>query len=526
MSITTKAFRFALTAAALCAAGNTADAKPRRVVILDFDGPRTLADTGRTAVVNVLGEQYDVVATKRWVDSKSKAARTNRGPQMWSKASKSSGVDAVVEGYVQDEGRSKVLTVIITDASNGSELDQLDIKLGSKGVTPEIRRQLRDGMEERLEYIEPLNLGNPDRLPNLNSGNEVKPRDMIGAKKKPVVDGEDETTTPKSSRRSKHVKDDGGDEPAETPAPRSKKDRESAEDQETTEKKPTKVATLEPKETKETKYQQETDNVVKLFVPEEAEIVAGPKAFHIPRATSRFRIGGGATYGSRSLTIGADNPDGVTQYSGIPNKGLEVNAAFYPFPTQKVDGVLSGIGFSFGINHAIGSVVTFADEDGTVGDYEINQSAWNAAIHYRQPLGKTFAIDGEVGYGQSNYVLVDAPATFEVPDTAYTYVHAGVHVDLNVTDHASIGFGGKYLYMLGTGDLSSVDWYGPGRSSGIQLDANFVIPLPSNLYARGELSYTRIQTEFDGVGQITEEEGVSDATDATITAGVNIGIHF
>ena len=64
MLTTSHAFRIALTAGALLSASAaTAGAKPRRVVILDFDGPRGLADSGREEVVTLLGEQYDIVAT-------------------------------------------------------------------------------------------------------------------------------------------------------------------------------------------------------------------------------------------------------------------------------------------------------------------------------------------------------------------------------------------------------------------------------------------------------------------------------
>nr|MBA2544923.1 hypothetical protein [Deltaproteobacteria bacterium] len=60
----------------------------------------------------------------------------------------------------------------------------------------------------------------------------------------------------------------------------------------------------------------------------------------------------------------------------------------------------------------------------------------------------------------------------------------------------------------------------------IQLDGNFSIPLPSNLFVKGELSYSRIKTTFDGVGVITEAEGVSEAVDSTVAGNVKIGISF
>ncbi len=270
------------------------------------------------------------------------------------------------------------------------------------------------------------------------------------------------------------------------------------------------------------------DNVVaNVFHPisDEEVIVTGGKAAHVPQPTTKARFYGGGYYGSRTLYAQAENPDGVTQFAGVPSKGIEVGGTYYPFPNKKIDGIQSGIGFSFDISHSLGSVVTFDDLD-TVSDFVINQSAWNAGIHYRTPLGESFAIDGEVGYGQMNYKIEDATPTFEVPDTAYSYLSAGGHLDLKITEHSSVGFGAKYLYTLGTGDLNSVDWYGPGKSAGWNFNGNFIIPLPKNLFVEGALGFTRIKTSLDGVGQITEDEGVTETVDSTVSGTLHVGIAF
>src|SRR6185436_8011605 len=177
---TTKAFRIALTAAALCAAGTTsADAKPRRVVILDFDGPRTLADSGRTAVFNLLGEQYDVVASKRWEEARS-SVKDVRGPQGWRKAAKQTGVDAVIEGWIQDEGRSKLLYVLVRDASTGEEVDKVSVKLGKSGVTGTGTDQLRTQLDEVLEYVE----STPEVGTKLPPVNARQAKEILGSKQR------------------------------------------------------------------------------------------------------------------------------------------------------------------------------------------------------------------------------------------------------------------------------------------------------------------------------------------------------
>jgi len=537
MTTTTKAPRFATLFAIIAPllASAAADARPHKVAVLDFDGPRALADDGKAAVIGALADGYDVVASKHWLDAKAAASRRVHGPQSWAKASKASGVDAVIEGWVQDEGRSKVLTLIVTDASNGDELDQLTIKLGRKGITSSISDQVKKGLEDRFEWIEPINGGNPDPLPEYNPKDNRK----IGARS-PTDDDVASDDDDRSSRRHRRARSDDRDDRSSRRRSRDddrydRDDRDDRDDREVhrrrrhddddvTIKEPRHVAAIEVKSSKADRDQNILANVFRP-VTEEEDIVTGGKASHVPRPTVKARVSGGGYYESRTLYIGAANQEGVTQYAGVPNKGLGVGASFYPFPTQKIDGIQSGIGFSFGVAHSLGSVVTFDDGD-QVGDYVINQSAWDAGVHYRAPLGSSFAIDGEVGYGARNYVIEDAPMTFEVPDTSYSFLSAGGHLDLKITERASVGFGAKYLYMLGTGDLSSTDWYGPGGSAGWHLDSNFIIPLPSNLYVEGEFAYTRIKTSFDGVGEITEAEGVSEAVDSNISGSLKLGIAF
>src|SRR4051794_36480736 len=118
MSHITTTFRLALTAAALVAATGAAEAKPRRVVVLDFDGPHQLADSTRSTVVALLGEQYDVVSTKRWETARADSSVHSKGPASWNEAARKAGVDAVIEGWVQ----SKTLNVLVRDASTGNEI--------------------------------------------------------------------------------------------------------------------------------------------------------------------------------------------------------------------------------------------------------------------------------------------------------------------------------------------------------------------------------------------------------------------
>lgn len=531
MLTTSKAFRIALTAAALLSASAaTAGAKPRRVVILDFDGPRGLADSGREEVVTLLGEQYDIVATKRWEDARAAAQQRAHGPQTWSKAAKKSGVDAVIEGWIQDEGRHKVLTVAVREASSGNEIDTVSVKLSRDGLSPQNKYKLQTELDGVLEYIE----GAPEPYGNLRV---IETRKLIGAKStrgedaRAASEDEDEKPARRSKRKTVAEAEDLEREDADA-APRKKKAKRADEDtaEETAAEEPeddaAPVKKSKDKEVAATADAKDNEDLVSLFgaTSDEGKKV-DPSASHTPVPTPKFRIGGGGYYASRTLTFEAENQTGPMSYPGVPHKGLQVQAEVYPFPLKQLDGGLSGIGFSFSIGHSAGSVVTFDDGE-SVGEYNINQSQFDAGIHWRQPLGTLVSLDGHLSYGRSTYTISDAPETFEVPDTEYSYLGAGVALDLDIAGRASVGFGAKYLYLLDVGDISSVDWYGPGRASGWGLDGNFVVPLPKQLYLRGNLGYTKYSIDFDGVGQVTEDEGVVSSSDGTVQAQVDLGIQF
>ena len=541
MSITTAAFRLALTTAALCAAASTADARPRRVVILDFDGPRQLADAGRSAVLSVLGEHYDVVATKRWEEARASAAQQTHGPAQWSRAAKQSGVDAVIEGWVTNEGRRKILNVIVREASNGREFDTISVRIdGKNGVSTDTSRQLQANLNEVLDWID-AGQNEPGNTLPVVTVKKIGPRhseDGDGrsrARRATTDDGDEAPAEPRRKPRRDRDRDrdseevEASDAPARSAtkaAPRARTESRTearTDETETTEAEPA----HEPKPLEVSTAAREAHELEILFPQhsEERKQVLGEKVDRPPQRTPRFMIDGGGYYGSRSLIWDTEPDAEVQQFAGISTKGLQLNAAVYPFPLKQTDGVLSGVGFTGSLHHSAGSTVVFDNVD-TIEEYVLNQNGWELGVHYRTPLNSLIAIDGGVYYGNQTYEIVDASPDFETPDTKYSYLGASAHLDLSITDRALIGFGARYFTVLDSGDLQSTDFYGPASASGLGLEASFQIPLPASLYVRGQLSYQRITLELNGGGIITDEEGVTGGHDSQITGNVNIGIAF
>ncbi len=523
-----------------------ADAKPRRVVVLEFDGPRRLADSGRSAVMGVLGDQYNIVATKNWDAARARAA--GRGPQQWRQASKQSGVDAVIEGWVQQEGRHHVLTVAVREAATGRELDTLSVRIKDDGVTPDASQKLAVQLDDLLSWID----GdiNADPTPTLPDVRTMRP--MLGARdpdrdrRRGDDDDEsfDDANTDESrsrrTRRSRRLdrddndrdRDERRDERRDDDRDRDRdddrrssrdddRDRDRDRDRDEREDEPKKrVASLEP--------DQDTKDLVKLFGPEskEAEIVSEGKTTHKSKPTPRFLIGAGPYVQARGMAFTYDptSKGSPPEYPGQTLKGFTASAAVYPLPRQKNDGQLSGVGFSLDISHSVLSTFAAMDDTG-YGDYTLNHSAWELGVHYRWPIDFV-SIDVDGNFGNFTHTIVDLPESVQIPDTSYSYLGAGARLDLRVTEGTTVGFGARYMYLLSAGDISDQDWYGAGTAWGAALDGNFVIPITSGLYVKGGVEYRRVKVSFEGSGMLSETWGVWDVVDSSISGTGTLGVKF
>ena len=525
------------TAAALCAAD--VDAKPRRVVVLEFDGPRKLADNGRSAVMSVLGDQYNIVATKNWDAARARSA--GRGPQQWRQASKQAGVDAVIEGWVQPEGKHHVLTVAVREASTGRELDTLSVRIKEEGVTTESSHKLAAQLDDLLSWIDgDINADPTPTLPDIRS---VEP--MLGARdpnrgRRRLDDdrgdeAEEDEDRPRRRRarrddrdrddREERSRDDRDDDRDRDRDDRDGDDRDR-DDRDRDDRRSKRVAFAD-----ET-TQKDTNDLVKLFGPEskEAEIVSEGKTKHAPKPTPRFMIAAGPYLSSRGLTFNYDQSvvGYPPEYPAQPIKGFQAGAAVYPMPAKAKDGDLSGVGFSFNIGHSVASHITAAYENGDeviTGDYTVEHLTWDVGAHYRWPIDYV-AIDIHAAYGGFAHGHSDLPDDVSIPETSYKYLGAGANIDLKVTEGTTVGFGARYLYLLSAGEISDQTWYGAGTAWGAALDANFVIPIHKSLYVKGAVEYKRVKINFDQSGELADQWAVSDVVDSAMTGSGYLGVRF
>ena len=108
----------------------TASAKPRRIVVLTFEGESKTANAGQQLVTQALDSEYDLVSEARWIDAKLAAA--GRGPLQWSSAAKATDVQAVIDGWIDPTAHAMI--VAVSDAMTGRQIDTVSVAISDQGV--------------------------------------------------------------------------------------------------------------------------------------------------------------------------------------------------------------------------------------------------------------------------------------------------------------------------------------------------------------------------------------------------------
>lgn len=143
--------RLAIVLAGLGTHLASAQARPLRVVVLEIDGQRVRSEAARTFVIDFVNDRDDLLSTRSW--TRAFARNTAWGEQRWHDASRATGADAVIEGFVVRDGRRHSLTVVVRRASTGEHIDDVTVDVAPDGMSATSRRQLRRGLDSILDWM-------------------------------------------------------------------------------------------------------------------------------------------------------------------------------------------------------------------------------------------------------------------------------------------------------------------------------------------------------------------------------------
>jgi hypothetical protein len=189
--------------------------------------------------------------------------------------------------------------------------------------------------------------------------------------------------------------------------------------------------------------------------PPDADTASTPAA--APRASDHTRAGSIASVGlqmeggSRHFSYVDRLTSTLRPYDLFVAPVVKVNADVYPFLGTRIP-VLSGFGAQGSYAHAF--ALSSQDEAGTrVGT---SWQAFDLGVRERLPLGQSFILGIDLGYGDTRFTFDDAiTPTEQLPSVHYKYLRGGldgryVHGDLSFT--AGVG----YRDVMSTGDFAAL----------------------------------------------------------------------
>ncbi|MEO8548820.1 MAG: hypothetical protein ABI678_02560 [Kofleriaceae bacterium] len=449
------------------------------------------------------------------------------------------------------------LGVQIRDASTGVQIDSVSVKIGDKGLSDDVMKQLAGQLDEVLNWVDG-DATSSDVHRDLPDARDKKP--TIGHKKFSHKGGDDEDedferSDDRGERRSRYGRDDdrdhdrhdrrdrrgsrrdddrdddrrGGDRDDDR---RINRDRDDRDDRDRGDRRGDSTPGLKRVADAAPTVPAETANPVLEVFPADAkeiDIVSTARAPRVVTPAPRFALYGGAFILSRGMSFAHDPPDSQMALPDYPAQGLaglSLGGSVYPMPVNKLDTDPSGIGFSFALQKSVGSLFSAYDPDGnTYGDYTIDHTAYEGGVHYRYPTDLIVA-DADINYGKYGYIIQGLPGGVQIPDVDYSYISFGGTLDLKITDRTRGGFGAHYMYLLDAGDVSDEGWYGSGSASGLDLEAHFQIPVSQALYVRGQVDYRRVSMDFEESGDVSSMLEVANIVDSTIGAQFVLGVQF
>jgi hypothetical protein len=231
---------------------------------------------------------------------------------------------------------------------------------------------------------------------------------------------------------------------------------------------------------------------------------------------------------SDALTM-AQRPNG---YAGTPVPSLGLQGEVYPFSFGDApNAAAAGLGFAFHFDR----VFLLKSKLGTTF-YDTAQTRYGGGLRYRVNFGSRARLPTLTfiaGYSHLEFAIQHGSDNIDLPNVAYDYLELGLRLRVPFASWGSIFLDGRYLFVLGTGEIGDPMQYGPGGAFGLDGAAGFEIrPAPRHVIRlAGRAQY--MQLDFDGTGFLSRNRDndpstrdVTGATDTYLGGWISYGYLF
>ena len=511
-----------------------AQAGRKRVVVLDFEGPK--AEKFHDDVVKLIKKTDTVVATDKWNGAAEELSATKVNGKNVRKIAKKLKVDGVVMGKVEKTDDGYVVTLKLRAGSSGEYVgDKLDTTNATAKLDKKARKLVTDSLVTAIEALEAPGAG--DDAPEVAVATEPKAEDDTkhGAfgKKKDLDTQTGADATDDAPKKHKHDKDADVEVKADDNPP--KKADLTVSDEPTPHHKHKKdVAASDG----------DADASATVSVEEPARTLTHAESLLPNNRAVDFQIG--MSFTARHLQFKYEDSLGNQPPSykeGVPVAGGIMDFIVYPAAITHVDhGILNNLGIEVMYDKVIAISTKKNYVDTTSGD-TMTASLGTVEDHFaigavfRYPLGN-LTLGAKLMYMSQQFNIVQtlpSGAATDVPD-----VHYGA-AEPKIFFHYLAGklvFNGDFGYMLvtKTGDISTdgTTGYGGSKDSGYEATISVDYSLTKAIFARVQAHYEEMSLTFKGDpnslsntrdGDMTTQD-VTGAKDYYYGGAVSIGYAY
>jgi chemotaxis protein histidine kinase CheA len=534
-----------------------AEAQRKRVVVLDFEGPK--AEKFHADVVKLIKKSHTVLTVDKWNEQADEMGATAVTNKNITKVAKKLKIDGVVTGKIEKRREEYIVRLKLRSGMNGDIVGSADTKSESPRLDAQSQRDLKDEFLVAIEDLESNRKGGGDDEEE-EEAEEPKKKKAVAEEEEEVEAEEpkksafgkkgqmaaEEKEDPKAAAKRKKAEEEEAKRLAKEDAKRAKEEeaarkkeeerlrkeeeRLAKEDakrkKEDDKKRKAEEAALKSKkaqdeeavadEPAEEEEEEEEPKKKRVAAAEEEEESIEEEADVEPRGGRDLSVAGramdaviGMSFTRRQLQFSyagdlAKPPPGYRQT--VPVAGAIVDVTLYPLAFGKTKGLLRGIGIGVLYDQVliINSQKKYSDEQGNqrIANLDTKESRWAVGPVLRYPMGK-LVVGGSLTYGKQKFTVAQTlpnNTPTDIPNVEYTMITPTAFVKYPVIPKIILNADASFHGITNTGQIQATGMTGYGASTvtGYEVEGGADYMVTKNIFARASLRYEAISFKFKG----------------------------
>ncbi len=546
----------------------------KRVVVLDFDGPK--AEQFHDDIVKLIKKSHTVVATDKWNGAAEELDATKVTEKNVKKVAKKLKIDGIITGKIEKRRDDYLIHLKLRSGSTGELVgNRIDTKADDAHVDGKAAREIKDELVGAIDELEANHGGGGDEeetpkksKKSDDDADDTKPKklkksdddaDDTKPKKSKKSDDDADDTKPKKSKKSDDDADDTkpkkskkSDDDADSKPKKSKKSDDDADDS-------------KPKKSKKSDDEAKTDDDADTHrrhkktadededarprhhkhggddeedgIVEHADQPLDPDTALSPghRAVD-FVIGMSFTARRLSFasTLTANQPPSYKQT--IPVAGGVMDATVYPMAfSHKDKGAITGLGVEVMYDKVIhiNSSKTHVDptsEMQITANLPTLESRFSIGAVFRYPVSPALVVGGKLMYSNQQFSVQQTLPNMtptDIPNVNYNMVEPKGFLKYTVSPAINISLDGGFMLLTSTGNISKEGMdggYGANKASGYEFSGRSRLRAHSEepVRARAEAKLETVSMTFKGSTTALSNTRDNDATTQDVSGAKDL----